>query len=73
MVNIISELWRLAQAFIMSISDIWTWLNSPLSIGFNIPVIGYVGVPSFVPFDILIYGFLTIIVLWCIKSLLPVG
>lgn len=69
--NIISEMWRIAENLIKGINSIWLWLNNPISLGFKIPVIGYVGVPKFIPIEIIGAGMIAFLVLWLIKGLVP--
>lgn len=69
--NIISEMWDVAINLIKGIGTIWEWLKTPIELGFKIPIIGYIGIPSFTPIGIIGAGITAFIIFWLIKALVP--
>lgn len=69
--NILNEMWDVAINLIKGIDAIWEWLKAPVELGFNIPIIGYIGLPSFTPIGIIGAGLLAFMVFWLIKALVP--
>lgn len=69
--DIFKMFWGLAISLLNAISSIWGWLITPISLGFDLPIIGYVGIPPFTPFFVIGVGFTTILLLWLIKALVP--
>lgn len=69
--NILHEMWNIAVNLIEGIGAIWNWLNTSISLGFNIPLIGFVGIPPFTPIGIIGAGLVGFMLFWLIKALVP--
>lgn len=79
MSNMLQTLYDIAMSLISNIGMVWSWLNSPLSLGFYLfgegfnifGWNGFIGIPTFVPLYVIGTGALVFIVLWMIKGLVP--
>lgn len=73
-----ADLWNLIESIIKNINRVWDWLNYEISftIPFKIPIIfpdGFNITFDFTPLELLGVGVTTLIILWVIKSLIPLG
>lgn len=71
--NLFQTIYDLLIEFIKAVSSVWDWLNDPIKIGFDLGLLGYIGIPPFTPISAFGVGILVIIGLWAVKSLLPMG
>jgi len=69
--NVLRTLYNLVLTWAGMINDFWSWFSNPVKLGFDIPVIGFIGI-DFVPLELLGIGILGLIVIWLIKALVPV-
>lgn len=67
MIGIINAIQGLIEVF----PSIIAWLNEPLKIGFDLPVIGFVGLNLGSPLSMIGIGALVLIGLWAVKKLVP--
>lgn len=68
--NILERMWDVAKSLISGIDSIWDFLNSTVDL--NIKLFGFkLGIPSFVPIEIIGAGLIVFIVLWLVKELIP--
>lgn len=66
-----NSLFFVSQKLMESVGVLVEWLKTPLKLGFDIPVIGFIGVNLSSPLSLIAYGMVGLIVFWCIKAIVP--
>lgn len=69
--GVLRTLYNLILTWADMITQFWNWFQTPVNLGFDIPLIGFVGI-DFIPLNLLGIGILTLVFFWLIKALVPV-
>lgn len=77
--NLFNSLWNMAKNLIEIIGDVWNWLSAPLEINIpflrDVPLVGgwFEWSLDYSPIELLGVGIITLVLLWIIKHLIPLG
>lgn len=77
--NFIESIYNMAVGLIEVIGVVWNWLSDPLKIDIpllrNIPLVGgWFNISlNYSPLEFIGVGILVLLILWIIKSLIPLG
>lgn len=67
--NVLKILWDFVMMMLSGVGKLWQLLTTPIPLGFDLPIIGFVGFT--IPAPILVFG-ASIVVFWIIKAIVPV-
>lgn len=71
--NPFQKMYDISINLLTGIDKLWIFLNTEIHIGFDIPLLGHIGIAPFTPLGVIGASFVLIFVLWLVKGLLPVA